>query len=319
MIMFAKETYFYTRFQNLQSVTNQSYSQMKKITERIKANEVLISDGAWGTFLQQKGLQPGECPELWNITHREEVLSIAQNYVNAGSNMIETNSFGGSRFKLEHFGLGDQVFKINKAAAEISREAAGNDIYVLGSIGPTGKLLIMEEVTTEELTHAFREQAVGLEEGGANAIIIETFTDLEEAKCAIRAAKENTSLEVICTMTFDKTVDGEYRSMMGVSPSDMTIELTEAGADIIGANCGNGMEGMIAITKEIRSINKDIPILIHANAGAPIFKNGVTSFPETPEFMGGLVQELILSGANIIGGCCGTTPEHIKQMVTAIK
>ena len=292
---------------------------MKKLTERIKAKEILISDGAWGTFLQQKGLQPGECPELWNLTHRDEVLSIAKSYVNAGSNMIETNSFGGSRFKLEHFGLADKVYDLNKAAAEISREAAGPNVYVLGSIGPTGKFIMMEEVTTEELTEAFREQAMALEAGGADAIIIETFTDLEEAKCAIKAAKQNTSLEVICTMTFDKTPDGTYYSMMGVNPADMTSELTEAGADIIGANCGNGMKGMIAITKEIRSINADIPILIHANAGAPIYKDGVTSFPETPEYMAGLIHELIMEGANIIGGCCGTTPEHIAKFVAAVK
>lgn len=292
---------------------------MKKITDRIKANEILISDGAWGTFLQQKGLLPGECPELWNITHRDDVLAIAQSYVDAGSNMIETNSFGANKFKLDHFGLGNKVYEINKAAAEISKQAASDNVYVLGSIGPTGKFIIMEEVTTEELTLAFKEQAMAMEAGGADAIIIETFTDLEEAKCAIKAAKENTSLEVICTMTFDKTVDGDYRSMMGVSPSDMANELIEAGADIIGANCGNGMEGMIAITKEIRSVNPDIPVLIHANAGVPIFKDGITSFPETPEYMAGLVDKLISSGANIIGGCCGTTPQHICKLVNAVR
>ena len=292
---------------------------MKKITERIKANEILISDGAWGTFLQQKGLQPGECPELWNLTHRDEVLSIAQSYVDAGSNMIETNSFGANKFKLDHFGLGNKAYEINKAAAEISKQAAGENVYVLGSIGPTGKFLIMEEVTTDELTKAFREQAVAMEAGGADAIIIETFTDLEEAKCAIKAAKENTSLEVICTMTFEKTVNGDYRSMMGVSPTDMTNELIEAGADIIGANCGNGMEGMIAITKEIRSVNPDIPVLIHANAGAPIFKDGITTFPETPDYMAGLVKKLIAGGANIIGGCCGTTPQHISKIAQVVR
>jgi len=292
---------------------------MKKITERIKANEILISDGAWGTFLQQKGLEPGECPELWNLTHRDAVLSIAQSYVDAGSDMIETNSFGGSRFKLEHFGVADRAFEINKAAAGISRQAAGNDVYVLGSIGPTGKLLIMEEVTMDELTEAFKVQAMALEAGGADAIIIETFTDLDEARCAIKAAKEHTSLEVICTMTFEKTPMNEFRTMMGVSPADMTTELVKAGADIIGANCGNGMEGMIAITKEIRSVNKEIPILIHANAGAPIYNNGITTFPETPEYMAGLVKQLIASGANIIGGCCGTTPNHICKIVETIK
>ena len=292
---------------------------MKKITERIKANEILISDGAWGTFLQQKGLQPGECPELWNLTHRDEVLSIAQSYVDAGSNMIETNSFGANKFKLDHFGLGNKAYEINKAAAEISKQAAGENVYVLGSIGPTGKFLIMEEVTIDELTKAFREQAVAMEAGGADAIIIETFTDLEEAKCAIKAAKENTSLEVICTMTFEKTVNGDYRSMMGVSPTDMTNELIEAGADIIGANCGNGMEGMIAITKEIRSVNPDIPVLIHANAGAPIFKDGITTFPETPDYMAGLVKKLIAGGANIIGGCCGTTPQHISKIAQVVR
>ena len=292
---------------------------MKKITQRIKENDILISDGAWGTFLHQKGLQPGECPELWNITQRDNVLSIAQSYVDAGSDMIETNSFGGNKFKLDHFGLSDRVYEINKAAAEISKQAAGENVYVLGSIGPTGKLLIMEEVTKEELTEAFKEQAVALEAGGADAIIIETFTDLDEAKCAIKAAKENTSLEVICTMTFEKTVNGDYRSMMGISPSDMTKDLTAAGADIIGANCGNGMEGMIAITKEIRSVNPAIPVLIHANAGAPIYKDGVTTFPETPEYMAGFVHELISNGANIIGGCCGTTPRHISKIANAVR
>jgi len=286
---------------------------MAKITDQIKAGKILVSDGAWGTFLQQKGMQPGECPEEWNLSHPGDVLDIAKSYIDAGSDMIETNSFGGSKFKLEKYGLGDKVFELNKAAAEISRKAAG-DKFVLGSIGPTGKILIMGEVTEEELYDAFKEQAKGLEAGGADAIMIETMTDLDEARLAIKAAKENTKCEVFCTMTFEKTVDGEFRSMMGVAPTDMVNTIIDAGADLIGANCGSGIANMIGIVEEIRKANTDIPILIHANAGMPVYKDGETVFPETPDEMAQLVPKIIAAGANVVGGCCGTTPEHISRV-----
>lgn len=284
---------------------------MGKIIDQIREGKILVSDGAWGTFLQQKGLQPGQCPEEWNLKHPDQVLDIAVSYVDAGADMIETNSFGGTRFKLERYGLGDRVFEINKAAAQISRKAAG-DKFVLGSVGPTGKILMMEDVTEEELYDAFKEQALGLEAGGADAILIETMTDLDEARIAIRAAKENTKCEVFCTMTFDRTVTGEYRSMMGVSPSEMVPVLLEAGASMIGANCGNGIAGMTAIVEEIRQVNKVIPVLVHANAGMPVYRDGETFFPETADQMAGLVPGIIRAGANIIGGCCGTTPQHIR-------
>jgi 5-methyltetrahydrofolate--homocysteine methyltransferase len=292
---------------------------MSKIIQEIQKGRVLVSDGAWGTFLQKKGLQPGECPEGWNISKPEDVLEIAQSYVDAGADLIETNSFGGNYFKLKNYGFEGRVFEINKAAAEISRKAAGAGRFVLGSIGPTGKLLLMEEVTRDELYSAFKDQSIALEAGGADAIVIETMTDLEEACIAVKAAKENTDCEVICTMTFDKILGGGYRTMMGISPTEMTEALVEAGAEIIGANCGNGIADMIGIVKEIRQANATIPILIHANAGMPHYHDGETTFPESPNDMAARVKEIVEAGANIIGGCCGTTPDHICEVRNVVK
>ncbi len=286
----------------------------KKILTLLKQNKTIISDGAWGTLLQEKGLEPGVCPESWNLTHPDKVKEVAASYADAGSDMIETNSFGGSRFKLAHYGLADQTFEINKRAAEISCSAAGESVLVLGSVGPTGIMLMMGEVTEDELYEAFKEQATALEAGGADAICIETMTALDEAILAIRAAKENTNLEVICTMTFDKTITGEFRTMMGVSPEQMVEELTSAGVDILGTNCGNGMENMIPIVEAIRKLDKEIPILVHANAGLPHLHEGKNVFDETPEVTASYVSDLIIAGANMIGGCCGTTPEHIKEI-----
>ena len=292
---------------------------MRSILEKLKQNKILISDGAWGTFLYERGLQPGECPELWNITHRDDVFAIAKSYIDAGADIILTNSFGGSPAKLESFGLQDRAAELNEAAARISREAAGDNHLVLGSIGPTGVMLLLGEVPEQILYDGFYIQAQALKKGGVDAICIETMSDIDEACLAIRGAKNATGLEIICTFTFNRTVEGDYKTMMGVSPADMVKAVKEAGASIIGTNCGNGFSQMIDIVREIRKVDKMTPVLVHANAGLPTFSNGKTVYPETPEMMAGKVSELIKSGADIIGGCCGTTPEHIKALAREVR
>lgn len=288
------------------------------ILDELKLNKILLSDGAWGTFLQAKGMNPGECPELWNITHRRDVLDIAESYIKAGSDIIETNSFGASRLKLSQYGLGERTVEINKAAASISREAAGINKHVAGSIGPTGKMLLMGDVTETELYDNFSEQARALEKGGADIIIVETMSALDEASLAVKAARENTECVVIVTMTFSKDPQGSFYTMMGVSPAEMVISMKEAGAHIIGSNCGNGIEDMIGVVNEIKAADNKIPVMIQANAGAPEFIDGITTYRESPELMASFVPQLIKAGVNILGGCCGTTPEHIRQMGKAI-
>jgi 5-methyltetrahydrofolate--homocysteine methyltransferase len=285
---------------------------MNKISSIVNSGRLLVSDGAWGTYLIKKGLKTGECPELWNLTNNNDVFEIAKSYIDAGSDIIETNSFGGNRFKLIHYGLDQKAQEINQTAAEISRRAAGEDKFVMSSIGPTGKFLMMGDVSEEDLYESFTEQVIGFSKGGADAVCIETFYALDEAEQAIKAIKTNSDLEVICTFTFDKNPDGSYKTLMGISPQKMAESLIVYGADVIGANCGLGFEAMVPIIENIREVSKQIPILIQANAGLPEIKEGRLNYSETPEVIKDIIPRIIDAGANIVGGCCGTTPEHIK-------
>lgn len=292
---------------------------MGRILDKIAGGRVLVSDGAWGTFLHQKGLKADECPESWNLKHPDAVLEIAKSYIEAGADIILTNSFGASPLKLEGYGLEGEAYELNRIAAALSREAAGDRALVMGSIGPTGKMVIMGEASAPEVFRGFMEQARGLAGGGADGIVIETMTDPEEARMAIEAARKVTELDVACTFTFTRNQDGAYRTIMGTDVGAYLEMAKSAGADIIGANCGNGTAGMIEIVREIRTLDPDIPVLVHANAGLPVYKDGLTIFPETPDEMASQIKDLVEAGANIVGGCCGTTPEHIRHIVRILE
>ena len=289
------------------------------IQELLKSRSLLFCDGAWGTIFQSAGLKPGEIAELWNRDHRKKVLEVAHSYVDLGVDMIETNSFRGNGIALAGIGLEIDAAELNRLAAEISREAAGDKCLVLGSVGPTGKILMMGDVSENEMYDAFTEQVHALEQGGADAICIETMSALDEAELAVKAAVENTNLEIICTFTFAKTVGGDYKTVMGVTPAQMAEKMLSAGASIIGTNCGNGMEAMIPIVKAFRDFDSGMPLLVQPNAGIPKIEDGKTIFPETPDEMANQVHGLIDAGVSIIGGCCGTTPDHITAIMNKAK
>jgi 5-methyltetrahydrofolate--homocysteine methyltransferase len=269
----------------------------------------VITDGAWGTQLQALGLPAGECPDGWNLTHPDRVRQVAQRYVDAGSSVILTNTFRSNRIALAGFGLAGRVVEINTAGVEISRAAAGTRAKVFASIGPTGKMLMMGEVSEEDVFAAFVEQASAL--AAADALVIETMTDIEEARVAVRAAK-TIGLPVVASMVFDSGKDKD-RTMMGATPEQVAEALTEAGADVIGANCGLGMDGYIPVAKRLRAATA-LPIWIKPNAGLPELVNGHIVYRTTPVEFAEQARALREAGVAFVGGCCGTSPEFIQAL-----
>lgn len=291
---------------------------MSALLERVRAEQLLISDGATGTYLQRHGLEPGGCPEEFNLSRPEVVRQMASEYFDAGSDVVLTNSFGGTWYRLKEYGFGDCVKEFNRLAAEHARAVVPAGRFVLGSIGPSGVFLEPNGSTTEEEMYgAFCEQVRGLASGGVDGFCIETMFDMGEISLAIRAVKEMTSLPVIATMVFDKGPKG-YFTMMGQRPAQVAEDLTEKGADIVGSNCGLGIGHMVEIITEMCSAT-DRPILTHVNAGMPMIKKTDIVYPDTPDYMAEQMKKIVDAGANIVGGCCGTTPDHIRAFVGRLK
>lgn len=280
------------------------------------AAEVLVCDGAMGTMLMQSGAMTGLCPEELNLTAPDIVKSVHRRYVEAGADIVETASFGGSRAKLSKVGLADRTVEINQAAARIAREAVGDGIVVAGDIGPLGEFLQpLGDITYDDAVDMFAEQAKALADGGADVIIAETLSDLQEARAAIEGAKGAADLPVMCTMTFDTNL----HTIMGVSPAQAAVALRNYGADLIGANCGTGPAEFETIINDMRAAAPEVFLLVQPNAGLPEIVGDEVVWGIGPEEMARYAVRFKELGVKIIGACCGSTPEHIRAMAQALK
>lgn len=284
---------------------------MHELIARLLKEAPVVLDGGWGTQLQARGLAPGECPDAWNLSAPDQVREVAEAYVAAGSRIILTNTFGATSLALEAHGLGGQAATINEAGARLSKAATAGRALVFGSMGPTGRMLMMGETTPDAMQAAFAEQAAALKTGGADGLVIETMSDLEEAKAAIAGAK-STGLPVVACVVFDSGKDKD-RTMMGTTVEQAAAALAEAGADVVGSNCGQGVEGFVGIARRLRAAT-DRPLWIKANAGLPEVVEGRTVYRTTPEEFAAVVPELVAAGAGFIGGCCGTTPDFVAAV-----
>jgi 5-methyltetrahydrofolate--homocysteine methyltransferase len=284
---------------------------MHVLIEQLTSTGVVVTDGAWATQLHRLGLPVGAPPERWNLEHPDRVQQVARSYVEAGSLIILTNTFGGNRLSLARHGLADQIRQVNQIGVEISLRAAGQQALVFASVGPTGKMLLTGDTTPEELQTVFEEQCQLLAEAGADGIVIETMSDLEEATIAVRAAK-GTGLPVVACMVFASGRDKD-RTLMGNTPEQAAEALTQAGADGVGANCGQGIETFVPICRRLRSAT-DRPIWIKPNAGLPELVDGQPQYRQTPEQFASSVPALVEAGAAFLGGCCGTSPDFIRAI-----
>ena len=291
---------------------------MQSLLDEIR-ERTLLGDGAMGTQLMFAGLLQGNCGEEWNLTHPERVLAIQRRYVEAGSDCLLTNTFGGSRIMLNRHGNADRVVEINQAGVAIAREAGAR--FVIGDIGPFGGLMEpYGDFTEQQVRDAFNEQAKALVDAGADAIIIETQTSLEELGIGIDAAKQAGAACVIGSLAYDVTLDGStFRTMMGIDPERAAAFMQEQGADIVALNCGTGMDMSRALAALQRyRATTDLPVMVQPNAGQPKLIDMKVVYDETPEQMVCGVVPLLEAGVNILGACCGSTPDHIRAFRVAM-
>lgn len=284
---------------------------MHPLIQKLVQEGTVVTDGAWGTELQALGLPVGEFPDVWNLLHPERVAQVAEAYVEAGSQVILTNTFGSNRLRLAGHNLADQTVEMNRRGVEISTAAAHGRALVFASVGPSGKLLMMGETNEEELKTAFEEQTNAQAEAGADALVIETMADAAEASIAVAAARK-TGLPVVGCMVFDSGKDKD-RTSMGATIEQAVESLLAAGADVVGANCGQGIEGFGRICARLRAVTP-VPIWIKANAGLPELVNGRAVYRTHPDRFAASIPGLVAAGANFVGGCCGTNPFFIRAV-----
>ncbi len=287
---------------------------MRSFAERLGSGDVLVGDGATGTMLLERSLEAGEPPELATLMHPEVLEEVARLYLDAGADIIETNTFGASPHKLALSGLQREVGPLNRRAVEIARRVAGDRAYVAASVGPTGRLLEpYGDTSSSSIYESFRTQMEHLLAAAPDCVFVETMVDLQEASLAIRAAKDlSPTTPVMAMMTFDKTPRGFF-TVMGVSVEAAARGLREAGADGIGSNCGNGIENMVDIARELQQCS-ELPLILQANAGLPRLEEGRLVYGETPGFTAEKAREMVTAGVSVIGGCCGTTPQHVRAI-----
>jgi 5-methyltetrahydrofolate--homocysteine methyltransferase len=296
----------------------------REVLERVAAGETLVFDGGYGTMLFAAGLANGACPELWNDTRADVVAGIHKGYFDAGSDIVETNTFGGSRLKLDEYKIGDRTRELNVKGARLARAVMPPARYVAGSIGPTSRLpldyALDNGVTDEEYEATFREQAEALAEGGVDLFAVETMMFPQEATAAIRACKAAApELPVMATMFFQYEEGNDRdRTMWGESPADVAKNLLAAGADVVGLNCGRGPDRAIVIIREMRAATA-APLIAYPNAGLPITTGDTVTYELGPEAMAREYPALLDAGGNIVGACCGSNPEHIRLIAAVVR